>query len=308
MPGFFMHAGQSWGRPWSAVGATFFLLFSGMAWADASLLPPVEPNPAKVSEPSYLPGVESPSESGLSENKAGDSEPKIRPFLLPYYFSAYLPAGDQTELNLALLLSATPGVAVALGWGVTEETMLRAKMTVQGASHTAALRAQFRILDENPAGTSPAVCGLAGWQYVNHREFNEDLKNIFRGNRLQAGVTISKDLGILGRALRAGDVNAWLKPLSLHAEVTAEYQTGREQVQEDPVSRAEIGARVGLQVEAEPERLYFLLVYDTLPDWLAPTNYYLGGRYYYNSDFALDLLAGRIGLYPGVTGIMTWIF
>jgi hypothetical protein len=229
--------------------------------------------------------------------------------MYPYYFSAYILPQDQTEVDLGMILSAEPGIEVALGWSVVEDLMVGAKMTVAGASNSVGLAARYQLRPETAAETKPAISLLAEARFVNQRTGGDVQENIFRGSRLLTGVAFSKDLGSLATSLEADPaLQSFLKHFRIHAQALVEYQTGLEFVTEAPVSRVELGTRAAMEAEVEPRRLYLSLGYDSLPDRIGRDNYYLGLRYFSHADFAIDGQIGRIGNDLGALVAMGWIF
>lgn len=229
--------------------------------------------------------------------------------LLPYYISAYVPPVDKTEIDLGLLLSQTPGIDVSLSWGAMNELMLAAKISALGASSLVGLSGRYLLLSEWPGASKPAIALSMQWLFVNLRTLDEIRQNIFRGNRLQAGAVFSKDLGALAQSLDAASaVQRFFSVFRLHAQVLAEFQTGRRYESEEAVSRPEFGARAGLEARADEGRIIFYLIYDTLPDWPEEQNYYLGVRYFSQPDLAFDGLIGRLQNANSLILSLAWIF
>ncbi len=268
--------------------------------------PPPSPTPAPAAETATsAPGGETaPAASGGALPPVHKERPQN-----PYYFSAYIPAVDRTEVDLGFFLSRTPGIEVALGWGAMEELMISARMSAFGASSTVGLGLRYLLLPENPASSKPALSLLLRGLFLNHRTLGEIRENIFRGNRVRLGLTLSKDFGALGRSLEVtGTLLSLLEAIRLHAEAAGEFQTGRLGADERALSRGEFGARAALEIVPDPERLYVYLLWDSLPDWLDEQNYYLGIRYFTRPDLAFDLLGGFLQNDYGVILSLAWIF
>jgi hypothetical protein len=270
--------------------------------APVDALPPA-PTPAPEPAAEAAPAASTPAETSVPYDFA---RPRL---LLPYYLCAYVPPPDRTELNLGLLLSQAPGIDVALGWGAMERMEIAAHVAAFGASNTVDLGLKYLFLPEQPESTKPALALLIQALFLNHRTLGEIRENIFRGNRLQAGIILSKDLGLLARNLNAGQgLQAFFSALRLHGEVVLEYQTGLSGAAEEPVSRIDAGAKLALEAALQPEILYMYAVMDSIPDWIGDLNYYLGARYYSQPDLAFDALAGRIQNNLGLALAISWIF
>ncbi len=226
-----------------------------------------------------------------------------------YYPSAYIPPAGKTEVNLGLVVSPSPGIVAALEWGAMEELMLMTRVNVQSASYTAGLGFRYLLIPEMRKESQPAISALLGWRYLNHHTTDEERKNIYRGNRIQTGLVFSKKLGALARSLQADPaIEAFLNYFGIHVEILAEFQTGREGASEAAVSRLEFGARAAWEIVVDPEKLFIALIYDSLPDWLEEESLYAGVRYFAGPDFAMDVLAGRMGSDLGITLALVWIF
>lgn len=226
-----------------------------------------------------------------------------------YYPSAYIPPAGQTEMALGLVMSPSPGIVAALEWGAMEELMLATRVNVQSASYTAGLGIRYLLIPEMRKEPQPAISALLGWRYLNHRTTEEERENIYRGNRIQTGMAFSKKLGALAHSLQANQaVETFLNYFGIHVEILAEFQTGREGYSEAAVSRLEFGARAAWEIAVDPEKLFIALIYDSLPDWLEEESLYAGVRYFARPDFALDVLAGRMGSDLGITLALVWIF
>ena len=233
----------------------------------------------------------------------------VERLLLPYYFSAYMPRLERTEVDLGFFLSENPGVDVAVSWGALPNLMASAKIAAMGASSTVGLGLKYLALAETPTASKPAIAIVAQTLFLNDRTLGEPRENIFRGSRLQAGVVISKDLGALALALRAGEsLQAFLKYFRLHAEALLEYRGGRSGVAEDAVGLLDAGAKIGLEAMISPGELYATVVYDTIPDWVDEQNYYLGVRYFSQPDLAFDVIAGHLQNDNGVEAAISWLF
>jgi len=258
--------------------------------------------PAPKSESAASDGAEAPAESVPYDF----ARPRL---LLPYYLTAYIPPVDRTELNLGLFLSQSPGIDVSLGWGALDRLMISTRVSAMGASSTVGLNLKYLALPESPSSTKPAVTVRVQGLFLNHRTLGEVRENIFRGNRIQIGAVLSKDLGSLARNLQAGRaVQDLLSPLRLHAEALVEYRNGRYGAAEDALSDVAVGAKAALEAVIQPDVIYAFLVLDTLPDWLDEENYYAGVRYYSQPDLAFDILGGRIQNSSGMLVVLSWIF
>jgi len=260
------------------------------AWDDAS-----KTGNAQAGQPRYVPYI-----------PRDFSRPHL---LLPYSFTAYIPQVDRTELNLGLLLSQSPGVDVALGWGAVEHMMISARISALGASSTVGLGLKYLLLPEEADASEPAIAVVARGLFLNHRTLGGIRENIFRGSRIQSGVVITKDLGVLATSLNAGrTLREFLSALRLNGEALLEYRTGRDGAGEAPVNLLDAGAKLSLEATLRPDVAYAYLVLDTSPDWIGDLNYYLGGRYYSNPDLAFDALLGRIQNSLGILVTISWIF
>jgi hypothetical protein len=227
----------------------------------------------------------------------------------PYSISAYQPPMDWTEVDLGLILLSPPGLSADLRWGALAELLASADLAVQGSSHTVGLSLQYGLRPEQPAETLPAVSVELGWRYLNHRTHDEARDNRFRGNRIQAGALVSKDLGSLGRALGAQSAEqSFLDRFRLHAELLLDLQIGQEGVEEKSVTRLEVGSRLACELIIDPSCLWLTVTYDSLPDWIGTDEYYIGTRYLARPDFALDAVTGKMGDGFGFTAGLAWLF
>lgn len=227
----------------------------------------------------------------------------------PYSISAYQPPPDWTEVDLGLILFSPPGLSANLRWGALAELLASAELAVQGASHTAGLNLQYGLRAEQPAETLPALAVALGWRYLNRRTYDDARTTLFRGNRVQAGALVSKDIGSLGRALNADPaVQSFLDRFRLHAELLLELQTGRERSGETAVTRLEAGVRLAWEMIIDPSWLWLTVTYDSLPGWIGTDQYYLGLRYQARPDFALDAVTGKLGDGLGFTVGLAWMF
>ncbi len=229
--------------------------------------------------------------------------------LSPYYFSAYLPQTDRTELDLGLLLSQHPGLNVSLAWGATSAIMASARLAVQGASYTTGLGLLFAMRQEEYSEIKPALALSAQWRGQNFRTNDEARNTIYRGNRFNLGMVASKDLG--GLAMSLGSDPAFVDFLhffTVHVEALGEYQTGRIGVMEDGLSRVEFGVAGTLEITLAPRRIFLALTYQSLSDWLNEDDRYLAVRYYPRDDFSLDLVAGWLGPEAVLNLGLGWLF
>lgn len=227
----------------------------------------------------------------------------------PYSISAYLPPMDWTEVDLGMILLSPPGLSASLRWGALAELMAVAELAVQGSSHTAGVSLQYGLRPEQPAETLPAVAASLGWRYLNHRTHDEARSTLFRGNRIQAGALVSKDIGSLGRALNADEaVQSFLDRFRLHAELLVELQSGRERTEESAVTRLDMGVRLAWEMIIDPQWLWLTVTYDSLPNWIGTDQYYIGVRYLARPDFALDATTGKMNNGLGLTVGLSWIF
>lgn len=290
-----------------ALGAGLSLPVWGAPLAGDEALPaePVStsapaPQPTAVPEPAIAPA----SAATVLTDDFG-----VERLLLPYYFSAYMPRLERTEVDLGFFLSQNPGVDVAVAWGALPDLMASAKIAAMGASSTVGLGLQYLTLPETPASSKPAIAVKLQTLFLNDRTLGEPRENIFRGSRVQTGVVLSKDLGSLAFALRAGEsLQAFLKYFRLHAQVLAEYRSGRKGVAEEAVGQVDAGAKLGLEAMIVPGELYATVVYDTIPDWVDEQNLYLGVRYFSQPDLAFDVIAGRLQNSNGAEAGISWIF
>lgn len=226
-----------------------------------------------------------------------------------YYPSAYIPPAGQTEVELGLVVNPSPGIVAALEWGAMEELMLMTRVKVQSASYTAGLGLRYMLIPEMRKEPQPAISALLSWRYLNHRTTDEERENIYLGNRIQTGMAFSKKLGALAHSLQANQaVETFLNYFGIHVEILAEFQTGREGVSEAEVSRLEFGTRAAWEIAVDPGKLFISLIYDSLPDWLGEENLYAGVRYFARPEFAMDVLAGRMGSDLGITLALVWVF
>jgi hypothetical protein len=233
----------------------------------------------------------------------------VERLLLPYYFSAYQPRLERTEVDLGFYLSQNPGVDVSVAWGAMPDLMAAAKIVAMGASSTVGLGLKYLVLPETPASSKPAIAAVVQTLFINDRTLGQPRENIFRGSRVQTGVVLSKDLGSLAAALQAGEsLRGFLGFFRLHAEALVEYRGGRSGTAEDAVGLADAGAKIALEALVIPGELYATLAYDTLPDWVDEQNYYLGVRYFSQPDLAFDVIAGRLQNGNGVEAAISWIF
>lgn len=300
---------------------------------DPSELLEVEPvaEPAAVPEPSAEPNdqspypvnewsadkTEQPTDRGeqpqpvpVPEKKPVPSGNVVQATLLsPYFFSAYSPRQDQTEVDLGLVLSQHPGLDVAITWGAMEQLLAAAHMTVQGASYTAGARLSYQLRPEMLNETKPGLAAVFGWRVQNYRNDDEERTNIFRGNRLALGAVASKDIGSLALSLDANkDFIDFLKYFRIHVEAVAEFQTGRIDKREESLARIEFGLRSALEIMVVRKKFYINLTYNSLSDWINGEDQYLGVRYYPRKDFALDLIGGWFGNQTAVILNLAWIF
>lgn len=280
---------------------------------------PPEPTPGPETEwitPQTLTGGEpypiasaTPTATLEPETTASPESVQEVPLVYPYAISAYLLPVNLTELDLGLIVYDTPGISAGIGWGAMRDLMIAARMTVQGPSNTAGVQVRYGLRSEEPAESKPAIAASFHWRFLNHRTNDEARRNIFRGNRLQGGVLLSKDMGSLARHLQANSsVQGFLNYFKLHAELLVEYLAGREHSVEEPVARVEFGARGTVEIVIDPEFLMLTFNYDSLPDWVGRDNYYLGIRYLARRNFGIDVLAGKIGEGQGLTAGLAWIF
>jgi hypothetical protein len=255
------------------------------------------------------PEPKTPSESVQPEPAPAPEEFGVERLLQPYYFSAYIPRPEQTEVNLGLFLSQNPGIDVSVAWGAMQDLMFSAKIAAFGASSTVGLGLKYLLLPEWQDSSKPALALAVQTLFLNHRTLGEPRENIYRGSRFQTGVIVSKDLGALAAALQAQDsVRSFLSYFRLHAQATVEYQSGRVAIEETAEGQAAAGAKAALEAMVSPGELYVTLVFDTLPDWMDAQNYYLGVRYFSAPDLAFDVIAGRLQNGYGADASISWIF
>ncbi len=229
--------------------------------------------------------------------------------LSPFYLSANLPQVDRTELDLGLLISQHPGLNVSLAWGATPELMASARLAVQGASYTTGLGLLYALRPELAAEIKPGLALSAQWRGQNFRTNDEARSNIYRGNRFNLGVVASKDLGSLALGLNTDQALVdFLHFFRLHVEALTEYQTGRVEVTEAPLSRLEFGIAGTMEIIMVPKRIYLTLTYRSLSDWLNEDDRYIGLRYYPREDFSLDLLGGWLGPEAVLNFGLGWLF
>lgn len=229
--------------------------------------------------------------------------------LLPYSYTAYILPQDATEVDLGLILSSSPGIQVAVGWGAVTDWMVNARLTVEGASSVIGIGLHYQLRPETAAETKPAIAILGGARFVNQRTGSETRDTVFRGNRFQTGLIFTKSLGSLAAGLEAEPaLRSFLNYFIVHAQALAEYQAGREHAAEDAVNRVEFGMRAAMEAEIEKDKLFFSIAYDSLPDWMGRDNYFLGMRYFSHPDFAIDGQVGRIGDDTGLSVALAWIF
>jgi len=262
-------------------------------------LPPA-PTPTAALEPAAV----SPTAAAALTEEFG-----VERLLLPYYFSAYMPRLERTEVNLGFFLSEDPGVDVAMSWGAMPDVMASAKIAAMGASSTVGLGLKYLTLAETPTSSKPAISAVIQTLFINDRTLGNPRENIYRGSRVQTGVALSKDLGALAQALQGSDsLQAFLKYFRLHAEALVEYRSGRSGVAEDAATFFTAGAKIGLEAMITPGELYATVAYDMLPDWVDEQNYYLAVRYFSQPDLAFDVIAGRLQNGNGVEAAISWIF
>ena len=275
--------------------------------ADTWAPPPATPDTAIPVAPAAEAGEEDTAEAGAAD--AADIPFGRTELLAPYYFSAYLPPMDRTEVDLGLLLGSSPGLQVALGWGALETLFIGTRMSAFGASHAAGLHLRGQIMPEPPCAAQPAVALVLGGTYLNHRTAEDEPRNVFRGNRIRLGFALSKDFGALARSLRADP--AWIRfgsAFRLHAEALGEYQTGRKG---DPAVDHDLGAfgaRVALEMLWAPRRLHASLVWDTLPEVLEGQDVYTALRYFSGADLAVDAVVGLFQKRFGLMLTLAWLF
>lgn len=272
--------------------------------------PPASNYPIKPWRPLAPESAAQPFERKQSATEVISNADKIKATTLsPYYFSAYTAKQDQTEVDLGMILAPNPGIDVAMAWGVLNQLMATAKMSVQGASYTAGLSMQLGLRSEIKAETKPALAARLDWRLQNHRTNDDDRFTIFRGNRIQLSGLVSKDLGSLAAGLEADQafINL-LHYFRIHCEAIIEYQTGRINREEASLARIEIGLRGAVEVILHPQHARLIFNYHSLSDRLNKQDAYLGLRYYPREDFALDVLGGWFGYQNAVNISMAWFF
>ncbi len=229
--------------------------------------------------------------------------------LFPYYFSAYIPRMERTEVNLGLFLSQNPGIDVAVSWAVMQDMMVSARMAALGASNTVDAGLRYAVLPEQVDSSKPAIAVVADVLVLNHRTLGEPRETIFRGSRVRTGVVFSKDLGALARALQASEsAHAFMQYFRIHAEALVEYQSGRRGTTEEAHGEFNAGAKAALEAMVIPGELYVTLAMDTIPDWIDTQNYFLGVRYFSQPDLAFDVVSGKLQNGYGVHAAISWIF
>ncbi|MEW6516993.1 MAG: hypothetical protein AB1439_08820 [candidate division FCPU426 bacterium] len=324
-------------RVWFKILSVLFLAACGLIWLAAGA---VRAEDSQLSSaPEMLPGDDLASEEPLQAEPVGPlvfpsgeeapypiatstptptPTPESEPLpasetwshqFYPYAPSAYLPPLDWTEVDLGLILLSPPGLSANLRWGAMSELSASAELAVQGSSHTAGVGLQYGLRSEEPADTRPALAAKFGWRYLNHRTHDEIRSTLFRGNRVQLGALVSKDLGSLARALETKpETQSFLERFRFHAELLLELQVGRERAEETGVTRLEMGTRLACEMIIDPRWLWLTVAYDSLPDWIGTDEYYVGVRYLTRPDFALDGIAGKMGGGLGLTVGLAWLF